>query len=45
MGFVLGFLMGGASACPLVVGAGSYPSVGRTLSLGEIRGGVCLEVL
>ena len=42
MGFVLGFLMGGTGACPLVVGAGSYPSVGWALSLCEIRGGCVL---
>ena len=38
-GLAIGFLMGGAGACPVVGGVDSYPSGGWGLSLGEIRGG------
>ena len=44
-GLALDFLMGGTGACPLVGGAGSYPSGGWKFVLSEIRGIVCLGCL
>ena len=38
-GLVVGFLMGGMGACPLVGRTESYPSGGWALSVGMIRGG------
>ena len=43
-GLVIGFLMGGTGACPLVGGAASYPSGGWVFALGEIRGSCVIRV-